>query len=113
MYRILTSGKGFEKSPERGEEDISSRWSKANVRLFPCIEEYSNSISQTIAPSVCVNTSSMEAKLSTCFLNGGCYGGGGTKFNQVNVRFSPMPSRRLLPASCKMRQRNFGCCNFI
>ncbi|CAA3001781.1 probable starch synthase 4, chloroplastic amyloplastic [Olea europaea subsp. europaea] len=50
----------------------------------------------------------MEAKLSTCFLNGGCYGGGGTKFNQVNVRFSPMPSRRLLPASCKMRQRNFG-----
>ncbi|KAL2475065.1 putative starch synthase 4 [Abeliophyllum distichum] len=49
----------------------------------------------------------MEAKLSTCFLNGGWYGGG-IKFNQVNVRFYPLPSHRLLPASCKMRQRNFS-----
>ncbi|KAL2494575.1 putative starch synthase 4 [Forsythia ovata] len=58
---------------------------------------------------MCVNTHVVQWRqsLSTCFLNGGWYAGG-IKFNQVNVRFYPSPSHRLLPASCKMRQRNFS-----
>ncbi|CAK9139260.1 unnamed protein product [Ilex paraguariensis] len=48
----------------------------------------------------------MATKLSTCFLNHGCYGGLNCK--RLNVRYYPLPSYRLLPASYKKRQRNFS-----
>ncbi|XP_034698177.1 probable starch synthase 4, chloroplastic/amyloplastic isoform X1 [Vitis riparia] len=46
----------------------------------------------------------MAAKLSTCFLS---HGWGSLDCRRSNGRFLA-PSQRLLPASCKMRQRNFS-----
>ncbi|KAA8519540.1 hypothetical protein F0562_013836 [Nyssa sinensis] len=46
----------------------------------------------------------MAAKLSTCFLS---YGWNGLICKHSNVHL-PLPSHRLRPASCKMRQRNFS-----
>ena len=45
----------------------------------------------------------MAAKLSTCFLS---HGWGSLDCKRSNGRFLA-PSHRLLPASCKMRHRNF------
>ncbi|KAK4488186.1 hypothetical protein RD792_003929 [Penstemon davidsonii] len=54
----------------------------------------------------------MEATPSTCFLSRGLIGGGGLRSNsEFNTQFYTMPSRRLLPASCKMRHRNFSLQN--
>lgn len=49
----------------------------------------------------------MASKLSTCFL---CNGWSRSNCRKSNVRF-PVPSRRSLPASCKMRQRNLSSNN--
>ncbi|KAG8385328.1 hypothetical protein BUALT_Bualt03G0031400 [Buddleja alternifolia] len=49
----------------------------------------------------------METTPSTCFL-GRSLVGVGLKCNSVTARLYPLPSRRLQPASCKMRQRNFS-----
>ncbi|KAK6124156.1 hypothetical protein DH2020_042129 [Rehmannia glutinosa] len=52
----------------------------------------------------------MEATPSTCFLGRGLVGGG-TKCSHVIVRLYPLPAQRFLPASCRMRQRNFSVQN--
>ncbi|KAK4361302.1 hypothetical protein RND71_020254 [Anisodus tanguticus] len=50
------------------------------------------------------NRQEMEMKLSNCLpIQKWC--GGAPFYRQVNVRFYPLPSQRLLPASGKMRQR--------
>ncbi|XP_007025145.2 PREDICTED: probable starch synthase 4, chloroplastic/amyloplastic isoform X2 [Theobroma cacao] len=62
----------------------------------------------------------MSAKLSTCFFNHGFislnYNNNNNKNvisykKHVNLRLLFVPSRRLLPASCKMRQKNFSSQN--
>ncbi|KAJ8545339.1 hypothetical protein K7X08_017922 [Anisodus acutangulus] len=54
----------------------------------------------------------MEMKLSNCLPTQKWCGGGAPFSRQVNVRFYPLPSQRLLPASGKMRQRrNFSLQN--
>ncbi|EOY27767.1 Starch synthase 4 isoform 2 [Theobroma cacao] len=62
----------------------------------------------------------MSAKLSTCFFNHGFISlnyNNNSKKNvisykkHVNLRLLFVPSRRLLPASCKMRQKNFSSQN--
>ncbi|KAK4440134.1 putative starch synthase 4, chloroplastic/amyloplastic [Sesamum alatum] len=53
----------------------------------------------------------MEATPSTCFVGRG-FGGGGLRRSQVTVRFYRSTSYRLLlPAYCRMRQRNFSLQN--
>ncbi|CAL5409157.1 unnamed protein product [Camellia sinensis] len=47
----------------------------------------------------------MAAKLSSCFLS---HGWNVLNCKHSNLRLSPLPSYRSLPASCKMRQRNFS-----
>ncbi|KAL3616932.1 putative starch synthase 4, chloroplastic/amyloplastic [Castilleja foliolosa] len=49
----------------------------------------------------------MESTLSTCFLGRGLVGAG-IKRSNVILRLNPSSSRRLYPASYKMRQRNFS-----
>uniref|UniRef100_A0A1S4BC11 Probable starch synthase 4, chloroplastic/amyloplastic n=1 Tax=Nicotiana tabacum TaxID=4097 RepID=A0A1S4BC11_TOBAC len=55
----------------------------------------------------------MEMKLSNCLPSQKWCGGGAPFVRQVNVRFYPLPSQRLLPlpASGKMRHRNFSLQN--
>ncbi|KAL0352888.1 UNVERIFIED_CONTAM: putative starch synthase 4, chloroplastic/amyloplastic [Sesamum angustifolium] len=52
----------------------------------------------------------MEATPSTCFIGRGLRGGG-LRCSQVTVRFYHSSSSRLLPAYCRMRQRNFSLQN--
>ncbi|KAL3520165.1 hypothetical protein ACH5RR_018314 [Cinchona calisaya] len=54
----------------------------------------------------------MEAQLASCYLGRGwCYGRGLNCGKHGNIRFCPSLSLRFLPASCKMRQRNYSSQN--